>query len=147
MIPGMMVQSHTFIRFSPAIIAYRIPGMLGGIKMPRKPQALIRPVEYSLEYPAFSISGSIIPPIPVMVAREEPVIAPNSIQVTIVTAPTAPLSLPMMELANLITAEEIPDAAIRSPAKINAGIARNVNTFSARNAPIEIATLVPPTDM
>ena len=36
------------------------------------------------------------------------------------------------------------DAAIRSPAKMNAGIARKVNTLRARNAPMEIATLVPP---
>ena len=118
--------------------------MLGGIRIPRKPQALINPVEYSLEYPAFSISGSIMPPIPVMVAREDPVIAPNSIHVTMVTAPTAPLNLPMMEFANLITAAEIPEAAIKSPAKMNAGIARKVNTLRARNAPMEIATLVPP---
>jgi hypothetical protein len=52
-----------------------------------------------------------------------------------VTAPAAPLSLPIIELEKRMMAEEIPEAAIRSPAKIKAGIARKVNIFRALKVP------------
>jgi hypothetical protein len=71
----------------------------------------------------------------VIVAKEDPVMAPNSMQVTMVTAPAAPLSLPIIELEKRMMAEEIPEAAIRSPAKIKAGIARKVNIFRALKVP------------
>ncbi len=81
-----------------------------------------------------------MPPMPVMVASDDPVIAPKSIQVTMVTAPAAPLILPKMALANRMMAEDIPEADIRSPAKINAGIARKVKMLMDRNMDCAMAT-------
>lgn len=121
--------------------------MLGGIRMPKKPQALISAVAYFFAYPAFSSSGSIMPPMPVMVASDDPVIAPKSIQVTMVTAPAAPLILPKMALANRMMAEDIPEADIRSPAKINAGIARKVKMLMDRNMDCAMATVEPPANI
>ena len=65
-------------------------------------------------------------------------------QVTMVTAPAAPLMRPKMALAKRMIAEEIPEADIRSPAKINAGIARNVKTLIDRNIDWAMATVEPP---
>ena len=63
---------------------------------------------------------------------------------TLVQMMTAVLIIEEGNLNDSVTVPEIPEAAIRSPAKMNAGIARKVNTLRARNAPMEIATLVPP---
>ena len=47
MIPGITVHSHTAIKLSPDIMAYTIPGMLGGIRIPRKPEDAISAPEYA----------------------------------------------------------------------------------------------------
>jgi hypothetical protein len=70
--------------------------------------------------------------------------APNNIQVTMVTAPAAPLSRPIIELEKRMMAEEIPEAAMRSPAKIKAGIAKKVNIFKALKVPCGTVTRFPP---
>ena len=43
--PGTMVTLQTANRFVPDIIENIIPGMLGGIRMPRKPEAAINAPE------------------------------------------------------------------------------------------------------
>ena len=69
--------------------------------------------------------GIMIWPMAAMAAEDEPEIAPNRAQVTIVTAPRPPLSLPTKAFTKLSRRSEIPPSAINVPAITNIGRASN----------------------
>ena len=69
--------------------------------------------------------GIMIWPMAAIAAEEEPEIAPNSAQVTTVTAPSPPLSLPTKALTKFSSLSEIPPSAITVPAITKSGSARS----------------------
>jgi hypothetical protein len=72
------------------IEAYIIMGMLGGMRMPRVPEAQARPIENSLSYPSFSIEGTMTDPTAMAVAGLEPEMEAKNIHESTVTIPRPP---------------------------------------------------------
>ena len=62
-------------------------------------------------------------PIAAIAAEDDPEIAPNRAQVTTVTAPSPPLSLPTNALTKFSRRSEMPPCAITVPAITNKGSA------------------------
>ena len=67
--------------------------------------------------------GIMIDPMAAMAADDEPEIAPKSAQVTMVTAPRPPLSLPTSVLTKASRRSDIPPSAMMVPAITNSGSA------------------------
>ena len=67
----------------------------------------------------------MILPMAESVAVAEPVSRPKAMQASVVTAPTLPRTLPMMESHQSISADEMPLCSIRTPARMKVGTARN----------------------
>ena len=67
--------------------------------------------------------GIMIEPMAAMAAEDEPEIAPNSAQVTMVTAPRPPLSRPTSAFTKLSRRSDIPPSAMMVPAITKSGSA------------------------
>ena len=95
--------------------------------------------------PCFTIAGSMIEPIAITVAGEEPDTAANSAQAITPASPRPPYQWPTIEVAKLIMRRATPPWVRKLPARMKNGIAMisklsmPVNSFSATDS---VGTLV-----
>ena len=89
-----------------------IIGMLGGMIGPRAPAEATRPALVSLEYPAFTMDGSMMDPMAATVAGPEPVKAAKIAQLKTVTIPSPPGIQPRRLFAQSVSLREMPPKSI-----------------------------------
>src|SRR6266699_2699245 len=70
--------------------------------MPSAPEVVITPAPKRLGRPCFTIAGSMIEPIAITVAGEDPETAANSAQAITPASPSPPYQCPTIEVAKLI---------------------------------------------
>lgn len=87
---GATVDNQTSAIDRPAVTAYRMPGTLGGIRIPMNPAAPISAALYRRSYPARSISGIMKPPTAAIVAIDDPQTVPNNAEAVTAMAPMLP---------------------------------------------------------
>ena len=121
MTPGITVDRNAAPTEIPPVTAKTIIGIEGGIISARTDEQATSAVAWPAGYPSLIMRGIMIWPIAAMAADDEPEIAPNSAQVTTVTAPSPPLSRPMKALTKARRRSEIPPCAISVPAMTNRG--------------------------
>ena len=90
---------------------------------PMAPATDISAAAKGLLYPAFTISGIMMPPMAATVAGPEPEMAAKSMQVRMATMASPPVKLPRSELQKLISRREMPPPSMRLPATMNSGMA------------------------
>ena len=102
-------------------------GIEGGIITPRDPAVVINASTNVLLYPILSMVGMTIVPTAATVAVAEPETAAKNMQTTTVTIASPPVILPKNTLHTFRILEDKPPTLIKSPAKINRGIASRGN--------------------
>ena len=107
----------------PPVTANTIIGMEGGIISARTEEQATSAVAWPGGYPSRTMRGIMIEPMAAMAADDEPEIAPNSAQVTMVTAPSPPLSRPTSAFTKLSRRSDIPPSAMMVPAITKSGSA------------------------
>src|SRR4030042_2780527 len=91
-IPGKIPAIKSFPIDCSVIIPYIIIGILGGINIPKVPEAAIHPVANLGLYLYLNISGKAILPMVAAVTGLEPHIAPKAAQAATVAMASPPLS-------------------------------------------------------
>ena len=105
--------------------------------MPSAPEVVMTPAPKRLGKPCSTIAGSMIEPIAITVAGDEPEIAANSAQAITPARPSPPYQCPTIEVAKLIMRRATPPWVRKLPARMKNGIAMisklsmPVNSFSA----------------
>src|SRR3954466_12259249 len=74
----------------------------GGIRMPSAPEVVMTPAPKRLGNPCFIMAGSMIDPIAITVAGDDPDTAANSAQANTPASPRPPYQCPTIEVAKLI---------------------------------------------
>src|SRR3989339_379982 len=93
--PGRIPAIKSFPMDSSVSIPKIMNPMLGGIRMPRVPPAATQPVARLRSYPYFLISGTATLAMVAPVAREDPQMAANPEQATMVAMASPPLKWPI----------------------------------------------------
>jgi hypothetical protein len=105
--------------------------------MPSAPDVVMTPAPNRLGKPCRTIAGSMIEPIAITVAGDDPDTAANSAQAITPARPRPPCQCPTMEVAKLIMRRATPPWVRKLPARMKNGIAMisnfsmPVNSFSA----------------
>lgn len=107
----------------PPVTAKTIIGMDGGIMSASTNKQATRAVAWPGGYPSRTMRGIMIDPMAAVAAEDEPEIAPKSAQVTMVTAPSPPLSLLTSAFTKLSRRSDIPPSAMMVPAITKSGSA------------------------
>ena len=113
--------------------------------MPSAPEVVMTPAPKRFGKPCFTIAGSMIEPIAITVAGDEPDTAANSAQAITPASPRPPYQWPTIEVAKLIMRRATPPWVRKLPARMKNGIAMisklsmPVNSFSATDS---VGTLV-----
>ena len=108
--------------------------------MPSAPEVVITPAPKRLGKPCFTIAGSMIEPIAITVAGDDPDTAANSAQAITPASPSPPYQCPTIEVAKLIMRRATPPWVRKLPARMKNGIAMisklsiPVNSFSATDS-------------
>jgi len=98
-------------------------GILGGMIIPKIPDAATSATEKFLSYPFSSMAGIIIEPMEATVAGADPDIAPKNMHVTTVTIAKPPVNCPISESQKPTRRLERPPPSINAPERIKPGIA------------------------
>ena len=88
--PGRIPAENSALTELVVSTAYRIIGVLGGIKIPNVPPKAIDPVDRRASYPSLRISGKETAPMVAQVAGVEPQMAPKPAQAAIVAQAKLP---------------------------------------------------------
>jgi len=123
--PGRNPARKTRGMDSSVMEAYMIIGMLGGIKMPRLPEAQAKPIENRLSYPNSTIEGTITDPTAMAVAGLEPEIEAKNMQDRTVTIPRPPGKWPTRLSKKSTKWRDGPPAVINIPQRRKKGIDRS----------------------
>ena len=113
--------------------------------MPSAPEVVMTPAPKRFGKPCLTIAGSMIEPIAITVAGDEPDTAANSAQAITPASPSPPYQWPTIEVAKLIMRRATPPWVRKLPARMKNGIAMisklsmPVNSFSATDS---VGTLV-----
>jgi hypothetical protein len=108
--------------------------------MPSAPDVVITPAPKRLGNPWRTIAGSMIDPIAITVAGDDPDTAANSAHAITPASPRPPYQCPTMEVAKLIIRRATPPWVRKFPARMKNGIAMisklsiPVNSFSATDS-------------
>jgi hypothetical protein len=113
--------------------------------MPSAPEVVMTPAPKRFGYPCFIIAGSMIEPIAITVAGDEPDTAANSAQAKTPASPSPPYQWPIIDRAKSIMRLATPPWVRKLPARMKNGIAMisklsmPVNSFNATDS---VGTLV-----
>jgi len=105
-------------------------GMLGGIRMPKEPEEVRRPMEKRSPYPSLMRAGIIILPMAMTVAGEEPDMAAKNMHAITPAMASPPVNLPTHSFMTLMSLLEIAPSAIILPARMKNGTPRRTKLSS-----------------
>src|SRR5690625_661776 len=137
-IPGIIPARNRPPIETPPITPYIIKGILGGIITPIEPADAVTAAAKPVSYFLFSIDGIIIDPIAATVAGPEPDIAAKNMLAKTVTIANPPTKYPTNTSANLSKRSDTPPSFIKTPVKINNGIAKREKESSEVKAWVTI---------
>ena len=127
MTPGIMPATNNSTTEAPAITAYRIMGIDGGIITARVEADEVTAAAKSAEYPERFIAGMRIDPKAATSATADPEISAKKSDAPMVTIDKPPRTKPISAEVNAISRREMPVAFITAPARMNNGMAISEN--------------------
>ncbi len=104
--------------------------MLGGMRIPREPEEVRRPMENRSPYPSLMSAGIMMLPMAMTGAGDEPEIAAKNMQARMDAMARPPVNRPTQSFITLTSLVEMAPSAMMLPARMKKGTPRSTKLSS-----------------